>query len=128
MTDNNDESLKVLVDTVLRESGFDPLAITNSELYADFHTLAMRAYRLGQLHAEVAPATALSPTLPKREDFLRLAHKVADIALGNGANIVDPDHDPFTCKTCAQIADLIIDFVTPDPDPFALSPSEEPKK
>jgi CMP-2-keto-3-deoxyoctulosonic acid synthetase len=47
----NEEALKVIVDAVLRASGFDPLAITNSELYADFHAVAIRAYRLGQLHA-----------------------------------------------------------------------------
>lgn len=43
--------LETLVDSVLRKSGFHPEAITNSELYADFLTVAQRAYNVGHLHA-----------------------------------------------------------------------------
>lgn len=46
----SEDGLAVVVDAVLRASGFDPLVITNSELYADFMTVAKRAYNLGHLH------------------------------------------------------------------------------
>lgn len=52
----------------------------------------------------------------KREHVLRLAHRIGDIA-GGEYQVVDPRHHPATCAICCRIADMMIDFFTPDPDP-----------
>lgn len=58
----------------------------------------------------------------KREHVLRLAHRISDIACGN-EDRVDLKHDPATCDVCCRIADMLIDFFTPDPDPLAAPAS-----
>lgn len=60
-----------------------------------------------------------------RAHVLRLAHRIGDVACGN-EGVVDHAHKVETCHVCGRIADMLIDFFTPDPEmlPVREAPQE----
>lgn len=89
------------------------------------HSLVEWEVSVDRQAVEVVLPAAPPPRYP-RETVLRLAQKVGDLA-GGCEPVDDPDHDCRTCDICNRIADLLLDFFTPDPDPFeAAVPTPAP--